>query len=92
MYGQEIGTEEMCCEDQGLRWARSWEATPEASAFRTHGLGVQPSADKAHELAQSCTYRQEHGQMHVDKRAQAHGLALAEFSIGVSLTDLRIFV
>lgn len=42
-------------------------------------------------LAQPCTYRQEHGQMCVDRRAQAHGLALAEFSIGVSLTALRIW-
>lgn len=30
--------------------------------------------------------------MRVDRRAQAHVLALAEFSIGVSLTDLRICV
>lgn len=49
MYGQEIGTEGMCCEGQGLQQARRWEAAPEAPAFPTHGLGVQPSADTAHE-------------------------------------------
>lgn len=92
MYGQEIGAEGMCCEGQGLQWARSWEVAPEAAAFHTHGLGVQLSADTAHKLTQSCTYRQEHGQVRVDRRAQAHGPALAKFSIGVSLTDLRICV
>lgn len=53
MCGQEIGTEgmspQMCCEGRGLRWARSWEAAPEAPAFHSHGLGVQLSADTAHE-------------------------------------------